>query len=235
MLLDLFERDLRSRTFGEYSSISQADQGSIRLKVLEAVKAEIDRTHEPLIVCKPLVESQRTLELLHYFPGSKALWAYRDYNDVINSSINAFHSQIESCRIIVDNDTVDWRSEVVPAESLQLIRNHYTPTMNPYDAAALMWHARNSLYAEQQLWQFPAIRLWKYEDFVANPAEMVLRIYGWLGMSPPSRRVSHFVNPRSVGVGQNVKLNDEIDNACNALLSLLNERYASPRIGNRLF
>lgn len=36
----------------------------------------------PLVVAKPLLDSQRTRELLEYFPKSFAIWIYRHYKSV---------------------------------------------------------------------------------------------------------------------------------------------------------
>lgn len=221
MLLDLFERDLRSRTFGEYSRSITVGQESIRLRPLEDVRDVFNRAGEPLIVCKPLVESQRTAELLDFFPGSTALWAYRNYVDAVNSNVNAFHSQVEACRIVVDNEPNNWRSELVPQASLQLMQEYYRPTMSQYDAAALMWHARNSLYFEQNLSERSTVRLWKYEQFVKHPSRNTQELYSWLRMSAPPERVYGFVSSTSIGLGRSITLTPEVDAACQLLLDQL--------------
>lgn len=225
MLLELFERDLRSRTFSEYSSITEHPPENIRLKPLDEVRDLFGTLREPLLVCKPLVESQRTRELLDYFAGSSALWAYRHYYDAVSSNVKRFHSQVESCRIIVDNEPGNWRSEQVPQDALELIRRFYDKNMNPQDAAALMWYARNCLYFSQHLQNMPSVQLWKYEDFVQNPAENLARIYTWLKMNPPGRRVINFVSSRSVGLGSDVTLHKEIESSCRDLLDRLDELY----------
>jgi hypothetical protein len=232
MLLDMFEKDWRSRTFSEFSSITEDIPRGIRLKPLDDVRKIFSALREPLIVSKPLVESHRALELLQHFGGSKALWTYRDYRDVINSDVKLFHSQVESCRIVVDGVPGNWRSEVVPERALDLIRSHYDDRMSRHDAAALMWYARNSLYFEQNLQILPSVRLWKYDDFVTNPAKNAYQIYAWLKMTPPGRRAMNFVNARSVGLGQNVKIAEEIETACSELLGNLDKRYSETVVGN---
>ncbi|MGH7927072.1 MAG: hypothetical protein ACREQV_04700, partial [Candidatus Binatia bacterium] len=187
--------------------------------------------HEPLIVSKPLVESHRARELLQYFEKSRALWTYRDYRDVISSDVKLFHSQVESCRIIVDGVPGNWRSEVVPEKPLELVRRHYDVRMSRHDAAALMWYARNSLYFEQGLQTLPSVRLWKYDDFVKSPEKNAYQIYAWLQMTPPDRRAMNFVNARSVGLGQDVTIDEEIENACSELLSDLDKRHNETAVG----
>lgn len=231
MLLDMFEKDWRSRAFSEFSSITEDIPKGIRLKPLDDVRKIFSALREPLVVSKPLVESHRARELLQHFGGSKALWTYRDYRDVINSDVKLFHSQVESCRIVVDGVPGNWRSEAVPERALELIRSHYDDHMSRHDAAALMWYARNSLYFEQNLQVLPAVQLWKYDDFVQNPAKNAYQIYAWLKMTPPGRCAMNFVNSRSVGLGQNVKIDEEIETACSELLGDLDKRYYETVVG----
>src|SRR5512138_994897 len=73
MLLNVFDRDLNTKCFGEFSKLTWDDSlGEIRLNSLELVKKEFSKVKAPLIVAKPLVESQNILELLDYFPNSSA-------------------------------------------------------------------------------------------------------------------------------------------------------------------
>ncbi|MEX2124776.1 MAG: hypothetical protein WD795_12855 [Woeseia sp.] len=225
MLLDMFEKDWRSRTFSEFSSITEDIPDGIRLKPLDDVCRIFASSGEPFIVCKPLVESQRTRDLLEYFPRSRALWTYRDYHDVVSSNVKFFRSRsVKSCRIVVDGEPGHWQSEVVPERALELIRRHYHAGMSPHDAAALMWYARNCLYFEQDLDMLPSVRLWKYDDFVRSPTTNAYQIYAWLKMAPPGRRTMNFVNPRSVGLGQGVTLDAEIEGACRELMDRLDTK-----------
>ena len=232
MLLQMFDNDWRTKTYKEISSINENAPRQIRLKSLTEVKSVFRKLREPLIVCKPLVESHRTCELLEYFDGSQALWAYRDYRDVINSNVNAFHSQIESCRIIAEGVPDNWRSEVVPERALRLVQSYYHDSMSRHDAAALMWYARNCLYFEQGLQAVPAVRLWNYDEFVKNPVNIAHDIYTWLKMSPPKPSAMRFVNPKSIGLGKNVSLSNEIEVACHALLDNLNQHYNKSLTGS---
>jgi hypothetical protein len=213
------------------SSITEDVPKGIRLKPLDDVSKVFSALREPLVVSKPLVESHRARELLQHFRGSRALWTYRDYRDVVNSDVKLFHSQVESCRIIVDGVPGNWRSEAVPERALELIRSHYDEQMSRHDAAALIWYARNSLYFEQNLQTLPSVRLWKYDDFVQNPEKNAYQIYAWLKMTPPGRRALNFVSARSVGLGHNVNINEEIEAACSELLRNLDKRYNETVVG----
>src|SRR5512138_3577372 len=54
MLLNVFDRDLNAKCFGEFSKLSSNDtHGEIRLNSLDLVKKEFSRVKAPLIVAKP--------------------------------------------------------------------------------------------------------------------------------------------------------------------------------------
>jgi hypothetical protein len=70
----IFEGDLNAKVYPEVSKLSSEDpRKQLRLNPLPKVKAVLDKDRAPLIILKPLVESQNTLQLLDYFEDSKAL------------------------------------------------------------------------------------------------------------------------------------------------------------------
>src|SRR5687767_1563614 len=83
----LFDADRDCRVFGEFSALSCVGKDGIRLNPLPDVAAVLSRVPAPLVVMKPLVETQRVRTLLSYFPNSKALFMYRRYADVASSDL----------------------------------------------------------------------------------------------------------------------------------------------------
>ena len=73
----LFDADRDCRVFGEFSALSSVGKDGIRLNPLPDVAAVLSRVPAPLVVMKPLVETQRVRTLLNYFPNAKALFMYR--------------------------------------------------------------------------------------------------------------------------------------------------------------
>lgn len=90
MMQKVFEKDLKSKVYGEFSRLSYWDPEKIRLNPMDQLKREFGKVSPPLIVLKPLVETQNIDELLGYFPESKALWMYRNYKDVAASNLINF-------------------------------------------------------------------------------------------------------------------------------------------------
>src|SRR5262245_20893973 len=91
LLTRLLDTDVGCRVFREHSELSSADEAAgIRLKPLPEVAAILGRVRAPLVVAKPLVETQNVRSLLEHFPGSRALFMYRGYADVARSDLAKF-------------------------------------------------------------------------------------------------------------------------------------------------
>jgi hypothetical protein len=226
MLLRLFERDFRATVFGEFGRLSQIDAATdnerIRLRSLDQVEKVVQSIGSPLIVAKPLVESQRAGEILDAFPGSRAVWMFRNYKDVVSSDLKKFSSQIANLEPIIRRDPHNWRSEYVSDEVVAFIRKYYSPTMPPQDAAALFWWARNRLFFDRDLSSRSDLMLCSYDELVSNPHTGLQDIYELIGMDRPAADITRFIHAGSVGLGNDVVIDDAIDEVCQDLTTKLN-------------
>lgn len=220
----VFERDLNVKVYRESSELSSLDTvEKVRLNPLPSVRQQIDRHRLPLVVFKPLVESQRAHELMAAFPGARVLWAYRHYQDVAASNLKAFgmDNGKHDLQPFLNGDTDNWRSQNSSAETRETIRRFYSDGMNPFDAAALFWWARMQLYFEQRLDENSNVLLSRYEDLVTDPARTMQRTYAFLGRPYPGDHIVKDVNAQSVGKGRVSKLSPEVDALCAAMLDRL--------------
>ena len=78
MLGRCFAADKRVKEYGEFGL---TDDG-IRIISLADIDEVATRQHAPIMVVKPLVESQRAVEILDYFPESFGIWMVGHYKDV---------------------------------------------------------------------------------------------------------------------------------------------------------
>jgi hypothetical protein len=234
----VFERDMNARIYRESSELTSKDAiEHVRLNPLPEVKARLDRHNVPLVVLKPLVESQRFYELKAAFPGSKALWQYRHYQDVASSNLKAFgmDNGVKDLRPFVNNDPDNWRSQNSAAATRDTIRRYFHEDMNPYDAAALFWWARCRLYFDLGLDKNPDVLLCRYEDLAIDPAQTMRRIYALINLPYPGDHIVRDVHPQSVGKGRVSRLSPEIDRLCAGLLGELDslngqtDRHAAVR------
>lgn len=225
MMSEVFELDLRAKVYGEFSKLSSEDYLGIRLNPLSSVEKVVKKQRAPLIVLKPLVESQNLTKLLSFFPGSKALWMYRHYKDVARSNLNKFGESngIKDLRPIILNEDRNWRSEFVPDTVRHEVAKYFSEDMNPWDAAALFWYVRSSFLFYLNLADNSSVLLSKYEDFVLDPSRNLNWIYEHLRMSRPSLRTTSMVHPNSVGKGSVIRLTKPVEDLCQDLYLRLEE------------
>ncbi len=221
----ILERDRNTRIFRESSSLSSNDHpNKLRLNPLPDVKVTLDHQRAPIIVLKPLVESQSAVSLLEHLKGSRVLWLYRHYRDVASSYVGAFgiRNGIDGLRSIVSNEANNWRSETVSANTRAIVCQYFSEDMNPYDAVALFWFTRNQLFFDLALQHNQRVLLCRYEDLCKRPAFIMREIYAFIKCAYPGDHIVQDVHPRSVGKGEAVQFFPEIDALCAGLLSDLN-------------
>jgi hypothetical protein len=228
----IFERDLRVKIYREASELSSQDAVErIRLNPLPAVQETVAKDRVPIVVMKPLVESQRANDLLEYFPGSKIVWLYRHYQDVASSNLKAFGKDqgIEDLRPIVLQEPRNWRSERVSQETRETIRHYFSEHMKPYDAAALFWYARNQLFFDPGLDHSPRVMMCRYEELVRRPSDMMQRLYGFIGLPYPGDKIIKDVHPQSIGKGRQSRLSARVEALCETMLERLDAAHTKSR------
>jgi hypothetical protein len=225
LLTEIFERDLvNTKVYGEFSPLSSNDKKHhIRLNPLPLVRTQIENSRPSLVVLKPLVESQNALKLLNYFDNSTALWVYRHYRDVALSNLEIWglENGINDLRPIVEGQPQNWRSENVSEYTKQIVRKHFSEDMNPYDAAALFWFARNRLFFEMDLDKNYNVMTCKYDNLITNSLKTISDIYKFVGYKYPADKIPVNIYADSKGRGKNIKLSQAIEILCNDLLNKL--------------
>jgi len=155
-----------------------------------------NKIKSPLIVAKPIIESQNANEILVNIPGAKAIWIFRDFNDVIASFVKKWGSRkINNWNLlpIVESDLKNWRGESVSKETRKLILKYYSKNLNEYDSAALFWYARNIIFIEKEMYKNENIMLVKYEDFVLEPYEEIREVYEFIGIKDFNKKIISLV------------------------------------------
>lgn|GEM_PF-1156738 len=231
LMLELFNNDRRSVTFPEHSTLSSHAENGLRLKPLPDVKRRLERIRAPLLVLKPLVESQHAPNWLDGLENSHAIWMYRRAESVAASDLSYFGVQNgeRNLRLLLSNDPPNWRGEVVPEETRSVVSRHYRPGMNPNDAAALFWWARTSLFFDLRLDERPDVRLCSYERLVAEPEPTMRLLYGFLGVAYPAPDITGGVRRRPTPRPEAFTLDSEIRRLCDEL----RERLESAESGSR--
>jgi hypothetical protein len=227
MMTRIFEKDWNSKVYTAFSKLSSRDSQNIRLDPLPEVAKAISRDRAPLIVMKPLVESQNVLHMLGFFSDSRALWMFRNFRDVASSNIVKFGQEngIDDLRPIYLGDKSNWRSDNVSDSTRDKVRKYFSEKMDPYDAAALFWYTRNVVFFEQELDKNDKVILCKYEDLVKEPSRTMRYIYNQIGVKFPGERIVGQVHMQSIGKGKSVLLSEEIKELCKELYDRLEQAY----------
>ena len=218
-MLELFDADPRSVTFPEQSVLSSPAENRLRLKPLPEVKRRLERIRAPLLVLKPLVESQHAPTWLEGLDNSYAIWMYRRAENVAASDLSYFgrDNGERNLRLLLTNEPSNWRGEVVPETTRSILSRHYRPGMNPQDAAALFWWARTSLFFDLQLDQRPDALLCSYERLVNDPERTMRSLYEFVGVAYPAQDITSNVHRGSAGRKDDFQLSPDVRRLCEEL------------------
>ncbi len=229
---DIFDTDLNAKVYREVSKLScfaPIEDGLRRLKPLPLVDHALRRDRAPLVVLKPLVESQQADHILEYFPRARALWMYRHFLDVASSNLAHFGMKngINNLRPIATGEHSNWRAERVSESVRSIVKHYWSESMNPHDAATLFWYARNSFFFDLRLNEHPRVMMLNYETLVSNPALTMKRVYAFLGQGFPGEHIVATVKSSSLGKGRSVTVSPEIHQLASEMLSRLDSIYES--------
>lgn len=194
MLLRIFERDWNAQTYREQSILS--DAASLRLLPVAQLKEIFARQRAPLIVLKPLVESQHATALLNALPQVRVVWMFRHYRSVAASNLAKFGERngIDDLRPLAVGEVDNWRADSVPAEVRAIVQAHFSENMSPWDAAVLFWYVRNALFFAQSLDRNPRARLCRYEAILDAPRSSLRDLYAWLERPFPGEHLALLVH-----------------------------------------
>jgi len=227
MIHHLFRLDWDTVTYDEVSPLSCLDPvEGLRLNPLTEVKARILADRAPLVVYKPLVESQNLNILLDLFPVAKAVWMYRDFRAVVLSNLKYFGRDTGHRDLvpIIEGNTSNWRAEKLAESDRDIIRDIYSTDMDPNDAAALFWYARNSLFFSRGFHSDDRVRTCRYGDLVTRPAGVMAEAYGFLGHPYPGDRIVADVFTGSQGRGRDLELSPPVLELCEGMLARLDSQ-----------
>ena len=196
-----------------------------RLRDGNTLERLIDRSGARIVAFKPICDSQNLGALLARFPQARALWAFRRYQDVVNSSLRNFTQHREYLDLMLHRpDVAKWRVENVTPDDMALVRRFYDRGVSDASARALIWYLRNRLFFQQGCDTDPRVRLTRYEDLVTDPRGSFATIFAFLGMSdnPAAWRIAF---NSSLGRNDPPELDPDIAELCDLLHARLLDIY----------
>jgi len=198
LLMRVVDRSPFVRVFHENHASAFED---FQLRSDATLRALIRLSPAPRQVFKPICDSQRADELLAAFPDARAIWIYRNPDDVANSAVEKWGAhQLEVVAAVAEGELGrwGWRTARLSAEAIQAVRDAYRPDLSSHEGALLFWYLRNSFFFSLGLDHDPRMALVNYERVVADPAGRLPPLFAHIGL-PHDPSFSAEVSDRSVG------------------------------------
>ena len=195
------------------------------LRDLERIKSLTSASRAKITVFKSISDSQNISTIFKILPNAKIIWAFRQYPDVVNSSVRNFTEHRKYLYYMLHEPTIArWRLQNVTDEDLALVRYHYDRGVDDASSRALIWYLRNSLFFQQGLDKRPNVIITKYEELVTKPAEQFEKVYRFLGLQS-DRQASEIASTGSLNKNPPPVIDDDITELCNSVYARLDACY----------
>lgn len=155
------------------------------LKPFPEIEVLLKRSKAKICIFKPLEDTHRVLEMLDNFDGSKAIFIFRHYADVVNSSMRLGWGDHLKQYIENINDGVPFKYSGplnLSDENVKLVRDLCHKDISAESSSALVWYLRNSIYFDYHLKENPRVLLVQYERLVKNPEEEMKHILAFINL-----------------------------------------------------
>jgi hypothetical protein len=189
----------------------------------------IRHTPAPIVAFGSILDSQFTDDLLARFPGARAIWVYRRYEDMANSSARKRWNQHlkEMARWVSHGELerLGARGKRVSAETVRIFGELFREDLTTEDYACLYWYLRNQLYFDLDLHKDPRVLIVQYEDAVMNRERAFRRIFDFLGFPYHPASIEHIFSS-SVNKHPWPGADPGIRSLCEDLQNRLHAQYA---------
>ena len=164
---------------------------SVLLQPLDYVAARLRRSPAPIVVLKPICETHRVNELLDRFPGSKAIWIFRNYPAAsLSASVKWTSGREALARLVARNlKAAGWRAGGLTEAKLAVVDRLYHEDMSLFEAEMVMWYLRNGLFFDIGADRRADVLLVRYEDLIADPRRRFAEMFQFIGAPIPGRAV----------------------------------------------
>lgn len=198
-----------------------------RLRDYEVIERLVEKSQAPFTLLKPILDTVQTMRLLNHFAGSKAIFAFRHYTDVINSSLKKFgtYNRINHVKGWMAEDFAEFDVAPPPEVSKALIRSLWQEDLSPEEGAALYWLFYNRLYYDLGMVEDDRVHLVRYESLVTEPREQFEQVIRFLGAEFEEQMVEG-VHAKSINKNSPPPLRPAILAACDELYEQMTQDVA---------
>ncbi len=218
MVMDLLERSFETTVYHERDARAF---DRYRMRPPAVIDDLVARAPGRIFVIKALCEADRLPELMARYTPAATLWIYRDYADVVRSSLRSFRRVAANVTALVDDPaSCDWMGRGMSPATHERLRALHRPGMDEASRVALFWFIRNRLLFDTGLGDDPRIRRVRYEDLLADPDHHLGATFAFLGLAyRPS--LGRGVTPPRQRRQQPLDLDPAVRAACEELLAEL--------------
>ncbi len=139
------------------------------------------------VVIKPLCDAHRTPALLHLVPARRttAIWSWRGVDATSRSNVARFsHHALDVVTEIASTSRPRcWQAEGLSDETLAVVRSIGRAITDPFDAAALLWWARNKVAFDRDLDRDHRVLPLRYEAMRSSPVMQLHRLCDHVGIT----------------------------------------------------
>jgi Sulfotransferase domain len=191
MMMNIVERSWESDIYHE-SDPRAFDRYLLRDRAV--IHELVLKSLAPVVVIKSLHEGHDLRGLLDVFAPARAIWMYRSYEDVINSSLHhwpGLRNMIE--QVVEDRYAAEWRGQGMTDETHCMLRRYYRPGINDTSAVGLFWFYRNQILFDQNFDSDDRVRLVRYESLVSDTDNYAKGLTDFIGIdfTPAMKRLAH--------------------------------------------
>ena len=232
LLRHLIGLDSRVQDYGEgdppyFWQVPNEDPRYIRLRDDEEIERLRRKERSPIVLLKPLHDTQCARHLLDRWPNSRAIFIHRHYRQVILSHLNYYRGRYEPMAYISDLlqlQPQSWKAQNLDPSMADFVRQHGHLADNASNRFALLWLARNSLRFSQNHARLIGLG---YASLVEQPQRCLQILGAHLGLTFPAH-LALIPQERLRDQALPQELAPPLLEACELMMQRLNEASALP-------
>lgn len=222
-LRDFIGLDKRFRDIGEGDSPyfhQGPEERYLRLLDNAEIQALVNAQKSPWVLLKPLHDSQRAVELLEYFPGSRGIWIFRHYDSVVQSHLGYYlHHHLDYLQPLRQMHLDSWMLSGLEYQGTEQVRELLAIADESIpDLYAVFWYARNALLF-QHLRRVNLLVV-SYENLITDPHRCLQAFNSHLGVELSTKALL-VPKHRKTNAPFDFKIRTKIEQACNEMLQQL--------------
>jgi hypothetical protein len=238
MLKALIGQDSFVNPTGEYGSdwfhdVPYGTPNYLRSLEFPALRKSLKAVKSPIILLKPLHETQRITDFLDEFSDAPAIFSLRHYYSVVQSHLHYYssphslrygtqgHDPFEYVRGILPSAEPTWKNENHSQTHQNLVEELWQHVESPADAYALYWLSRNQLYFDQELED--RVALVRFERILESPSQSLASLSKHIRHGIPKRNALIVTKPKFDGEKTPPSIHPKIQKACEELHQRLGE------------